>query len=126
MILNPSRFESTLFGRGTSSLSNTDRTIAMNIEPAVAADASNALSLSPVLSASNIIMNEEIIAYRNRAHGVYGSLPNRTDFDRTINPSVTKCAQSDKCPFCLPSSPLISTTIKIVNSSQAGSKPPMK
>ena len=45
--------------------------------------------------------------------------------DNTSNPRVTKCAQSDKCPFFLPISPLNNTTTSMVNSSHPGSKPPV-
>ena len=51
-----------LSGNGTSNLSNTDRMIAITIEPAVAEDALNAICLSPDFSASIIIMNEEMTA----------------------------------------------------------------
>ena len=62
VILNPSRFEEMLSGKGTSSLSNTDKMIAITIDPAVAEDASKALCLSPDFSASIIIMNDEMTA----------------------------------------------------------------
>ena len=61
-MLNPSRLEEMLSGRGTSSLSKADRIIANTIVAAVAADASNAFCLSSVFSASIIIMKDDTTA----------------------------------------------------------------
>ena len=68
----------------------------MTIEPAVAAEPSNADLLSPSFSAFIIIMYAEITAYKNKVQGINGSSPNSTDSDNTINPNVTKCAQSER------------------------------
>ena len=61
-MLNPSRLEEMLSGKGTSNLSKAERIIASTIVAAVAADASNAFCLSSIFSASIIIIKDETTA----------------------------------------------------------------
>ncbi|CAI8160280.1 MAG: Uncharacterised protein [Methanobacteriota archaeon] len=104
--MNPERYSIIESGSGTSSLPANDNTTAMNIDPNIAVLAPNASSFSPDFSAFNIIVYELTTVYVTIVQGMNGSLPNKTASERIIKPRVTKCAQSERWPFCRPISPV--------------------